>query len=256
MLSRLLVLLMLPLTAAQGLWLKYRARRLPGAPGERRGMTGPGEPLHLLAIGDSIIDGVGVDHMDRALPALFAHALSQELGRAVRWQICGQSGIDIDGLLQRIDALNAGPVDVILISIGVNDVTGLSSARHWRNSVGRLIDRLRTAWPSARILFAGLPPMARFPLLPQPLRFTLGWRADTLDSIAAGICRDRPDVWHVPTVIDPRLHTFSDDGYHPSGESCAAWARVLARHVAAESSRPDEQRVKSHHRKEDRMHGN
>lgn len=249
---------LLPVCAVQGLWLRRRATRLPGARRSRRGVcgAGPGEPLRLLAIGDSIIDGVGVGHMDQALPTRFAHALSAELGHPVRWRIDGQSGIDIEGLLRRIDSLDAGPADVILISIGVNDVTGLSSARHWRDSVDALLDRLQTAWPSARVLFAGLPPMSRFPLLPQPLRFTLGWRAETLDSIAAVICRERPGVCHIPTVIDSRVHTFSEDGYHPSGESCAAWARELARRLAIEPSRPDQQQVQSGNSTEDRMDGN
>jgi lysophospholipase L1-like esterase len=228
MLNYLLVLLMLPLTAAEGVWLKFRATRLPGSPGERRGMVGQGDRLNLLAIGDSIIDGVGTEHIENALPVLFAAALSNRLGKQVHWQAEGQSGLDIHGLLQRIDSMDAAEADVILISIGVNDVTGLTSLRRWRTSVLALLDRLHSCWPGAQILFAGLPPMSQFPLPPQPLRYTLGWRAATLDAAAAAICSGRPGVHHIPTVIDPRVHTFSDDGYHPSSESCAAWARELA----------------------------
>jgi len=233
MLNSLLVLLMLPVTAVEGLWLKFRATRLPGAPGQRTGTVGQGDRLHLLAIGDSIIDGVGTGCMENALPVLFARALSEGHGKQVDWRVEGQSGLDIRGLLQRLDSVGAETVNVILISIGVNDVTGLTGNQRWRTDVNTLLDRLRSAWPSAQILFAGLPPMSRFPLLPQPLRFTLGWRAETLDSIAAAICSGRPGVHHVPTVIDPSVHTFSEDGYHPSSESCAAWARELAGFVTA-----------------------
>lgn len=232
MLNYLLVLLMLPLTAAEGVWLKLRATRLPGSPGERRGTVGQGDPLNLLAIGDSIIDGVGADRMEKALPVFFAAALSARLEKQVHWRAEGQSGLDIHGLLQRIDSLDAAKADVILISIGVNDVTGLTSLRQWRISVTALLDRLGTCWPAAQILFAGLPPMSQFPLPPQPLRYTLGWRAKTLDAAAAAICSGRSGVHHIPTVIDPRVHTFSDDGYHPSSESCAAWARELAGFVS------------------------
>jgi lysophospholipase L1-like esterase len=228
MLNYLTVLLMLPLTAVEGVWLKYRATRLPGAPGERTGRAGQGDRLHLLAIGDSIIDGVGTDRMEHALPVLFAAALSERLEKQVHWRAEGQSGLDIHGLLQRIDSMDAAAADVILISIGVNDVTGLTGLRQWRSSVMALLDRLRSCWPEAQILFAGLPPMGQFPLPPQPLRYTLGWRAGLLDSAAAAICSGRPGVHHIPTVIDPRVHTFSDDGYHPSSESCVAWARELA----------------------------
>ena len=60
MLARLTFWLLLPVTALQGLWLRRRATRLPGAEGERSGATGEGEDFHLLALGDSIIDAAGI----------------------------------------------------------------------------------------------------------------------------------------------------------------------------------------------------
>ncbi len=221
--------LLLPLSAAQGLWVKHRARRLPGATGERRGASGHGEILHLLAIGDSIIDGVGTESMEQALPVLFAQALAEEMQKQIRWHVAGESGLDVSGLLQQLDVLEAEAADFILISIGVNDVTGLSSKNHWRRSVSQLMERLHRRWPDARIVLAGLPPMSKFPLPPQPLRFTLGIRAAALDSIAADLSTAWPRVSHVPTLIDPRIHTFCEDGFHPSVDSCQNWAEQLAR---------------------------
>ena len=232
MLKNLLIWPLLPLSALQGLWLKKAATRLPGAPGERNGAIGQGESLQLLAIGDSIIDGVGTESMNHALPALFARALSDRHGRRVHWQAEGKSGLAIDGLLHRLDSLDAIPPDVILISIGVNDVTGLIGAGQWRERVDRLLNRIQVTWPTAQTVFAGLPPMAMFPLLPQPLRMTLGWRASKLDGIAAAACAGMIAVHHIPTKIDPRLHSFSDDGYHPSSASCTVWAEELADSVS------------------------
>lgn len=232
MLKRSLFWLLLPLTAIQGLLLRKRALRLPGARGDRRGIFGRGEVLHLLAIGDSIIDGVGTESMEQALPVLFAQALAEELQKQINWRVKGESGLDIAGLLQRLDELDEEATDFILISIGVNDVTGVSSTNHWRRSVNQLLDRLQRQWPDARIIFAGLPPMAQFPLPPQPLSFSLGTRAGRLDSIAEVLCADRPAVTHVPTVIDPRVHSFCADGFHPSADSCRNWAGELARTAA------------------------
>jgi hypothetical protein len=67
-----------------------------------------------------------------------------------------------------------------------------------------------------------------FPLPPQPLRFTLGLRAATLDRIAAEIIAGYPRAVHVPTQINPSDHSFCEDGFHPSPESCNLWARELA----------------------------
>lgn len=229
MFRRFLFWLLLPVTALQGLWLRRRALRLPGAPGERRGSCGEGEPLHLLALGDSIIDGVGTGHVEESLPVQFACALAEELGQRVEWLIEGQTGNTIDDVLTCLDAVEEGyAADVILLSVGVNNVTGLTSTRYWRARLEELLNRLGNSFPDARIIFAGLPPMSRFPLPPQPLRFSLGLRATTLDRIASSLIASHPNARHIPTRINPDEHGFCEDGFHPSAESCTLWARELA----------------------------
>lgn len=229
--------LLLPLTAVQGLWLRSRATRLPGAPGERQGATGDGDTLHLLAIGDSIIDGVGTGHIDASLSVQLAAALAARFRRRVHWRVEGASGHAAEDVIERLDSLEPGvPADVVLISVGVNDVTGLSSTRHWRRSLQRLLGAIRGRWPGALLLFAGLPPMAKFPLPPQPLKFSLGLRAATLDRIAREVFAPDSHALHVPTRIDPEHHDFCEDGFHPSAESCTLWARELAAEIAVKLS--------------------
>ncbi len=229
MLRRLFFWLLLPVTAMQGLWLRRKALRLPGAPGERRGWCGDGQTLQLLALGDSIIDGVGTDHVEESLPVQFAGALAEELGRRVEWLIEGQTGNTIDDVLNCLEAVEEGyAADMVLLSVGVNNVTGLTSTRNWRSKLEQLLVRLGERFPDARIIFAGLPPMSRFPLPPQPLRFSLGLRATTLDRIASSVIARHPNARHVPTSINPAEHGFCEDGFHPSAESCTLWARELA----------------------------
>lgn len=219
----------LPVAAAEGLWLRRSALRLPEASGARRGVAGSGPGLHLLALGDSIIAGVGTGTMDRSLPVQFANALAGIRGCAVHWRAEGANGADITDLRACIGNLPGDcEADLILISIGVNDVTGLSSIRHWRNQLEWLADDIRIRWPQAGVVFAGLPPMGHFPLPPQPLRFTLGHRAATLDAIAHDIIAKQAGMLHVPTDISPLEHEFCEDGFHPSAKSCAFWASVLA----------------------------
>lgn len=224
----------LPVSAAQGLWLRRTAPRLPEATGARRGVIGEGDGLHLLALGDSIIAGVGTGTMEHSLPVQFARALTSIQSRAVHWRVEGANGADIADLRRRVSGLpDDCRADLVLISIGVNDVTGLSSARYWRTQLERLAGDLRRRWPRAGVVFAGLPPMGSFPLPPQPLRFTLGHRAATLDAIAAGVIAAQAGMLHIPTDISPQQHEFCADGFHPSAESCALWAKVLAQKTEA-----------------------
>jgi lysophospholipase L1-like esterase len=233
---RLAFWLLLPVSALQGLWLRRTAIRLPEATGARTGVSGSGEEFHLLALGDSIIAGVGTGSMDASLPVQFAHALAKTRQCSVHWHTQGANGADIADLRTTLSRFHQEQqADVILISIGVNDVTGLSSTRYWRLQVNQLVTELRHKWPRARVIFAGLPPMGQFPLPPQPLRFTLGQRAATLDAIAAGIISRKPGMLHIPTEINPLTQEFCADGFHPSAESCANWAAVLAQRFEADN---------------------
>ena len=228
--------LLLPLAAVQGLWLRRTATRLPEASGLRNGTCGKGKQLQLLALGDSIVAGVGTGSIDKSLPVQFAQALAAAGGCCVHWNVEGRNGADISDLRQSIKQLQPGlQSNVILISIGVNDVTGLSSTRYWCSQVNHLVFELRDKWPRAGVVFAGLPPMGQFPLPPQPLRFVLGQRAARLDSIAADIISCQPGMQHIPTDINPIEQEFCEDGFHPSAESCAFWASELAQRFEADN---------------------
>lgn len=221
--------MLLPLSAVQGVWLRYTATRLPEATGARTGVCGDGAQLRLLALGDSIIAGVGTGSMEHSLPVQFANALASVKRCSVQWRVMGANGADISDLRHSLKLLShQQQVDVILISIGVNDVTGLSSTRRWRFQVNQLVSELAVKWPQARVIFLGLPPMGQFPLPPQPLRFALGQRAATLDAIAAAIISGQTNMLHIPTDINPLEQEFCEDGFHPSAESCGDWSLVLA----------------------------
>jgi len=231
--------LFLPISALQGLWLRKTAIRLPEAPGDRTGECGQGTKMYLLAMGDSIIAGVGTPSTDRSLPVQFAQALAKNRRCNVQWQLEGKNGADIAYLRGRIKRLDQDQkADAILISIGVNNVTGLSSTREWRTQFKALVKEIENKWPKARVIFAGLPPMGRFPLPPQPLRFTLGLRAATLDQIAAEEVSQHSNMLHIPTDTDPVKQEFCEDGFHPSAESCAYWAKELAQRFEADNLDP------------------
>ena len=227
--ARILFRLSLPIVALQGLWLRRTAVRLPEASGEKTGVSGQGARIDLLAIGDSIIAGVGTGTVERSLPVQFSHSLAASRSCSVHWRVEGSNGANIEGLRKRISNIDRDQkADVILISIGVNNVTGLSSTRHWRFNFNALVVELKRKWPASTVIFAGLPPMEKFPLPPQPLRFLLGRRAMVLDRIAADIISQQAHMFHIPTDIDPVAQEFCEDGFHPSAESCATWAKELA----------------------------
>jgi lysophospholipase L1-like esterase len=223
---------LLPAIAWQGLRLRRTALRAPAAAGPAHGVVGRGPLLRLLGLGDSIIAGVGIDVLANALPGRTAAALARHGGREVHWRAAGASGLRARQVAELFaqQAVHER-LDVVLVSVGVNDVTGIGSTRRWQRDLARLLDAIHAAHAGALLVLAGLPPMDRFPLLPQPLRAAMGIRARTFDAIARELAAARDWVLHHPTTIDPERGAFAADGFHPGPQACARWAESLAQAV-------------------------
>lgn len=229
MIQRALFWLSLPLLLPQGLWVKRTARRLPPATGPSHGVAGAGQPRRLLLMGDSIIAGVGVERLADALPGQFARALANQHGCQVQWQALGDNGANCGDLLKQLPALQSlQPADWILVSVGVNNVTQLTSARRWQVQLRQLLSALAEHSPQAEVLLAGVPPMQRFPGLPTPLRQVFGWRATRLDQIGQIQAATLPRVRHLATPLPEDPSAFASDGYHPNAAACRVWAETLA----------------------------
>ena len=221
----------MPWLLPQALWVRLRAPRFAGAAGSPSGSFGEGEPLHVLGIGDSIIAGVGVREHDLGLVGHTARLLAESSGRCVHWHAFGKIGADSHDLIGGLEAIRNTPADVVLVSVGVNDLTSLRLTHQWRASLNRLMDEISRCWPGAYIVLSGLPPMQSFPLLPQPLRGLSGVRARRFDAIAASLVSTRSRAIHVPLPFELEPELFADDGFHPSEMGYALLAGEVARHV-------------------------
>ncbi|MFP4208865.1 MAG: SGNH/GDSL hydrolase family protein [Wenzhouxiangella sp.] len=229
-LSRMQVLFWLGfvLLLPQALWVRRRARRFADAAGDPAGRVPGPDPVRLIAIGDSIIAGVGCRTLEQACVGQTAVCLAERLDRGVEWTSLGQTGATTAAVLYRlVPRLPAAPADYLLISVGVNDITGLKSIDSWRERLAALIDALHRHSPGARIVLLGVPPLQCFPRLPQPLRALFGLRARAFDRAAAQVFASRPCAVYVP--FDQKLspEQFAPDGYHPSEASCRELAGVL-----------------------------
>ncbi|MBV6412504.1 MAG: hypothetical protein OMOMHJEC_00276 [Xanthomonadales bacterium] len=219
--------LSLPVLLPQALWLKCSARRLPPATGARAGVVGQGKPLKLLLLGDSIVDGVGVERLEDALPGQLARALAMRCGARVEWHASGCNGARCRELRAQLARLPVASADLAFVSVGVNDVTGLTTAGRFALQLRALLAGLRAHSPAALIVLAGIPPMEHFPALPTPLRQALGWRAARLDSVGRALAVSSPGVCHLPTPVPDDPAAFAEDGYHPNARACARWAQTL-----------------------------
>lgn len=224
---RLATLVLGPLLAAQGRRVRRDTPRLPEPPGPRAGERGAGPPLALLLVGDSSVAGVGAPSQEEALLGRTLDALARE--HRVRFRLVAKSGWTTAAALDALDALVPERIDVAVVGLGVNDVTAGVSLERWLAQQATLRERLAARFGAGRIVVSGLPPMHRFPALPQPLRAWLGARARRHDRALEAALADEPRARFVPLRTFSAAATMGEDGFHPSPSLYREWAaRVVA----------------------------
>lgn len=240
-----------PLLVAQGRRVRRTTLRLPEAAGPRDGITQAGPPgpvpLRLLIAGDSSAAGVGVSTQADALAGLLPQHLAQATGRPVHWQLAACTGADVAGLIDLLGQVPVGRVDAAVIAIGVNEVTARTSPARWRHRLDALDAVLQARFDRPATLICALPPMHRFPALPQPLRWYLGRHARLLDAALSDWAGGRaPRVRRVATDLPAHGPTgrggpdalVASDGFHPGPRAYRLWAETLSRALLAALPRP------------------
>ncbi len=224
-----------PFTLPQAYKVRKNAPRFPAASGIPAGSIGEGTSLRFLAIGDSIIAGVGASTLQNALVGQTALGLAEKLSCRIEWGAIGKIGATTkkveEALLPQLPNYEA---DFIALSVGVNDVTSLLTLPKYEKNLHRILTALEQHSPKAVIGVAGIPPLRGFPLLPTPLRSLIGLRGDSFDEVIERVIKKHPRTVRVPLDFEPAPHKFSPDGYHPSEESYqefgALFSSELVRH--------------------------
>ena len=211
-----------PLLLMQGLYTRRITPKLPEAEGERQGVAGSGDALRLLIVGDSAAAGVGASTQDEALSGRLVSRLAADY--QVSWKLLARSGLDSQALLALLEQHAPEPFDVVLLSIGVNDVTSTLALDQWLARQQRLMTLLCDKFAVKQIVLSPLPPMHLFPALPQPLRWYLGYRARRFNAHLADLAQ-RVDQCTMLTIrLAPEAGLMASDGFHPGPQIYGQWA--------------------------------
>jgi lysophospholipase L1-like esterase len=224
-----------PFLLPQAFRVRKTAPRFAAATGPNQGTAGEtyhSERRTLIAIGDSIIAGVGAGSQQQGLASRAAALLAQSLLCPVEWKSVGKIGVTSQDVLnQLVLKLPPLPADFIAVSVGVNDLTSLSTTGTFKKRLNQLLLALRAHSPQAIVAIAGIPPLRGFPLLPQPLRALFGMRGDSFDQAIRAVVAQHPNMIHVPLDFDPTPDKFSADGFHPSEQSYKEFGEGMAQHM-------------------------
>ncbi|WP_350562667.1 SGNH/GDSL hydrolase family protein [Psychrobacter sp. CAL346-MNA-CIBAN-0220] len=255
-----------PVYLYQGRKIKRNTVRLPEPDGERFGhvelhsvdshiaatpaASNP-QTLNLMIVGDSAAAGVGSQTQQEALVGKLIPALQQQraIGTqfdALNWSLQATTGHTSFDILRRLYVLPAPSqaVDVMVLSVGVNDTTANVSTSKWQQQIEDIIAIAQRKFGVRELIFLSLPPMAQMPAIPAPLNNFVGAKASSLDGILQQVCTDQDGVNYMATDFARMIEEhsngtpidiavmFASDGFHPSSITYGYWAQQLAALIA------------------------
>lgn len=217
----------MPILLLQAVWVRLSMIKLPEALGERSGTAGSGKKINLLIIGDSASAGVGTKAQKNALSGQLVANLATN--NTVNWQLVATTGLTSTALISEIENIKNQRFDFVLVSIGVNDVTGLTKQHQWVSNIKTIVDLCNVKFDNPKVLMTALPPMHLFTGLLQPLRWWLGLRAKKLNELMTLTSTDYNQC-SVLTINMPFAPQYlAQDGFHPSSLAYSVWAEQAAK---------------------------
>lgn len=215
-----------PVLLVQGLYTRWTTLKLPEPTGEREGVSGAGHGLRLLILGDSAAAGVGVATQAEALSGQLVAQLAEDF--TVSWRLLAHSGLDTQGVRGLVEASPAERFDAVVVSVGVNDVTGRVSARQWIAGMEHLIELLQRKYQARYVVVSRVPPLHAFPALPPPLRGYLGRRARHFNRRLTMLVSQHAHSVLLDNELELHRDMMAADGFHPGVAIYALWAASLA----------------------------
>jgi len=222
----LLTLLLGPLLLLQGRTVRINTPTLPEPPGDRQGVKGKGPKLSILIIGDSAAAGVGANHQDEALLGQLIAQLSSNY--CVKWKLTAVTGATTQSINQALASQEREIYDVVVTSLGVNDVTGNISPQRWQKQQAIFRKAIVQKYSPSLVIVSGLPPMGAFPALPNPLRWYLGRRAKLFNRILRQELSNTENIKLIIKEGIPDSKGMASDGFHPGPPFYREWARSIS----------------------------
>lgn len=222
-------LALIPALVIQGSRVKKNTIRLPEAEGAREGITGQGQTLSLLILGDSAAAGVGVAHQNDALLGAVISALQHQY--QVHWRLEAQSGDTTSQVIQKTKKLVNQKYDVVVTSVGVNDVIRLMSAQTWIKQQQHFYQLIQAKFQPELIIATGVPPMHLFPALPNPLSWLFGQYAKQMNLQLEKMIAQQEDMQWIEYDIRKYQSMnleMAKDGFHPSKEIYQIWGKEVS----------------------------
>ena len=190
---------------------------------------GSGSTVRFVVMGDSTSIGQGSDYNDGIARQTALHIARHH---HVLLTNVGVSGARVADVFKQLPAANASHPDLILLAIGANDVTHLTSFSSIRRDVTKLLSDLQAQNPNVQIVLTGSPAMGSVPRFAPPTQWLAAWRTRHINNVFSAVAAAHhvtllplADKTAATFKQDPSL--FASDNFHPNARGYAVWQPVI-----------------------------
>lgn len=190
--------------------------------------SGLGEPLRLVLLGDSAVDGYGLQ-AEESLPRQLAARVSSRTGRRVHVRslaVSGAATADVAAL--QVPLLRAArPVDAVVVGVGVNDAIQRVRSQAVADGTRAVVDGIRAVAPEAALAYVPCYDLSTAPGLGPVLRWVLGWRCRLVARHQSAVLEELD----VPVAAFDRpgpAGMYGADGLHPGRAAIEAVSSLVA----------------------------
>ena len=229
MLLKISTILLIPSLIIQGNTVKKNTLRLAEPAGPRQGAVGTGKALSVLILGDSAAAGVGVETQEDALIGAVLKHLQD--GYEISYQLEATTGHSSGQVIQTVKNMSHQHFDVVITSVGVNDITKLMQPKDWIQKQQQLYAEINRKFTPELVIASGVPPMNKFLALPHPLAWLLGQYAKGMNKNLAKFVQQQSNMQWIEYDLQrfKRLNLeMAKDGFHPSKEIYTLWGKQVA----------------------------
>ncbi|MGH3545545.1 MAG: SGNH/GDSL hydrolase family protein [Mycobacteriales bacterium] len=170
--------------------------------------------IHLVTLGDSIMQGIGASRPARGLAGLAAAHIAQRTERPVRLTNLSRTGAKVADVLA--DQLPLAPLeqaDIVLVCVSANDATKRVPLADYREQLDRLLGRL----PADKTIIADVALVKAHPIY-QP----------TMRELADSHGITRAAVGHAFANVGSPLTIVAGDFFHPNDRGYRIWFSAFA----------------------------
>ncbi len=184
-----------------------------------------------VAIGDSTVEGVGASKSEKSFVHLIFEVLRQK-NKRVKFYNLGKRGATISDLVesQLNQVLDLSP-NLVLISVGVNDLRKRTRIENFERDLGFLIETVVNKTDS-KVIVNSIPDLSNLPALSFLIRLFARSQVKKFNKVISrqaekhgAIFIDLHSGSNVFTKKYPEL--ISSDGLHPSDIGYAVWAAAV-----------------------------